>query len=117
MWDTLCMCSLSSKKKDITECLLAEYYASAKMHLYLDLIFLKEEEGKVPASASIFTRFCIAEYRVFNFKHVFQNWQKVSFSNGNFRIFLSFRFCVKSTLENFKVLKLPFFPILGSLSC
>ena len=53
------MCSLSSKKKDITECLLAEYYASAKMHLYLDLIFLKEE-GKVPASASIFTRFCIA---------------------------------------------------------
>ena len=28
---------------------------------------------------------------------------------GNFKIFLSFRFYVKSTLENIEVLKLPFF--------
>ena len=35
---------------------------------------------------------------------------------GNFRIFLSFRFYVKSTLENVEVLKLPFFAIFGALN-
>ena len=35
---------------------------------------------------------------------------------GNCRIFLSIRFHVKSTLENFEVLKLTFFAILGVLN-
>ena len=36
---------------------------------------------------------------------------------GNFRIFLSLRFYVKSILENIKVLKLLFLPFLGSAFC
>ena len=35
---------------------------------------------------------------------------------GNFRIFLSLRFYVKSILEHIEVLKLPFFAILGALN-
>ena len=34
----------------------------------------------------------------------------------NFRIFLSFRFYVKSILENLEVLKMPIFAILGALN-
>ena len=32
---------------------------------------------------------------------------------GNFKIFLSFRFYVKSILENLEILKMPFLSILG----
>ena len=35
---------------------------------------------------------------------------------GNFKIFLSFRFYVKSILENLEVVKVPFFAILGALN-
>ena len=35
---------------------------------------------------------------------------------GNFRIFMSFRFCVKSIRGNLKVLKLAFLPFLGPLT-
>ena len=37
--------------------------------------------------------------------------------SGKIRIFLSFRFYVKSILEDLEVLKLPFFAILGALDC
>ena len=35
---------------------------------------------------------------------------------GNFRIFLSHRFCVKSILQNLEVLKTPFLPFWGNFS-
>ena len=44
---------------------------------------------------------------------IFQGLQVNVAQCGNFRIFLSFRFYVKSTLENLEVLKLPFFAYLG----
>ena len=46
---------------------------------------------------------------------VFQFLTLLSPQCGNCRIFLSFRFYVKSTLENLEVLKLPFYAILRAL--